>query len=53
MIQTENKTYNVKLVMSDEYIIYATTPEEAEEIARGMFGCNYLIDEVIVSEEQI
>lgn len=53
MDQTENKTYNVKLVMSDEYIIHADTPEKAEEIARDMFGCNYLIDEVVVSEEQI
>ena len=47
------KTYNVKLVMSDEYTIRAHTPEEAEEIARDKFGCNYLIDGVVVSEEAI
>ena len=45
------KTYNVKLIMSDEYTIKAYTPEEADEIARDMFGCDYLIDGVIITEE--
>ena len=43
-------TYKVKLVMSDEYIIEAHSKEEAEQIARGMFGNDYLIDDVIVVE---
>ena len=43
-------TYKVKLVMSDEYTIEAHSKKEAEQIARGMFGNDYLIDEVIVTE---
>ena len=43
-------TYKVKLVMSDEYIIEAHSKEEAEHIARGMFGNDYLIDDVIITE---
>jgi len=46
----EKKTYDVKLLMSDEYFIEASSPEEAEKIARDKFGCNYFIDEVIVTE---
>ena len=43
-------TYKVKLVMSDEYTIEAHSKEEAEQIARGMFGNDYLIDDVIITE---
>ena len=43
-------TYKVKLVMSDEYVVKAHSKEEAEQIARGMFGNDYLIDDVIVVE---
>ena len=43
-------TYKVKLVMSDEYTIEAHNKEEAEQIARGMFGNDYLIDDVIITE---
>ena len=43
-------TYKVKFVMSDEYTIEAHSKEEAEQIARGMFGNDYLIDDVIIKE---
>ena len=43
-------TYKVKLVMSDEYVVKAHSKEEAEQIARGMFGNDYLIDDVIITE---
>ena len=43
-------TYKVKLVMSDECVVKAHSKEEAEQIARGMFGNDYLIDDVIVVE---
>ena len=43
-------TYKVKLVMSDEYIIETHNKGEAEQIARGMFGNDYLIDDVIITE---
>ena len=43
-------TYKVKLVMSDEYIIEAHNKGEAEQIAREKFGCDYLIDDVIITE---
>jgi len=42
------KKYIVKLIMSDEYIIHAETPEEAKEKAVEKFGNGYLIDEVEV-----
>lgn len=42
--------YKVKLIMSDEYIIEANNPKEAEEVARDKFGCNYFIDYVEVTE---
>ena len=45
-------TYKVKLVMSDEYIVEAHSKEEAEQIARGMFGNDYLIDDVIITEKE-
>lgn len=45
--------YHVKLVMSDEYDIEAATPEQAEQIARDRFGCNYFIDDVEVKLEEI
>ena len=45
-------TYKVKLVMSDEYTIKAYSKEEAEQIARGMFGNDYLIDDVIITERR-
>lgn len=44
------KTYSVKLIMSDEYTIEAHNPEEAEQMAREKFGNDYLIDNVIVEE---
>ena len=43
-------TYKVKLVMSDECVVKAHSKEEAEQIARGMFGNDYLIDDVIIAE---
>ena len=43
-------TYKVKLVMSDECVVKAHSKEEAEQIARGMFGNDYLIDDVIITE---
>ena len=43
-------TYNVKLVMSDEYTIEAHSKEEAEQIARDKFGNDYLIDDVVITE---
>lgn len=45
-------TYTVKLLMSDEYTLEAHSREEAEQIARGKFGNDYLIDDVIVTEKQ-
>lgn len=42
--------YNVRLNMSEEYIIEAQNQEEAEKIARGKFGNEYLIDDVEVKE---
>lgn len=42
--------YKVELIMSEEYIINAESKEEAEQIARGMFGNDYLIDDVIITE---
>ena len=47
---SDNKTYEVKLVMSEEYTIDAQNSEEAEKIARDKFGCDYYIDEIIVKE---
>lgn len=46
----KGKKYKVKLVMSEEYTIEADNPNEAEEIARAKLGCDYLIDDVIVTE---
>ena len=46
------KTYHVKLIMSEEYIINADSEEEAEKEARDIFGCNYYIDEVEVTEKK-
>ena len=46
----KGKKYKVNLVMSDEYIIEAHSPAEAEEIAREKFGNDYLIDNVIIKE---
>ena len=46
-------TYKVKLVMSDEYIIEAHNKGEAEQTARELFGNNYLIDDVIVTESEV
>lgn len=46
----KGKKYKVKLIMSDEYIIEAHNPEEAERIARDRFGCDYLIDETVIEE---
>lgn len=42
--------YRVKLIMSEEYIIEAENPEDAEVAARDKFGNNYLIDGVEVTE---
>ena len=42
--------YKVELIMSEEYIINAESKEEAEQKARGRFGCNYYIDNVKVTE---
>lgn len=42
--------YKVKLIMSDEYIVNAESEEEAEKKAREQFGCDYLIDDVEVTE---
>lgn len=42
--------YKVKLIMSDEFIINAESEEEAEKKAREKFGCDYYIDDVIVSK---
>lgn len=44
------KEYKVKLIMSEEYIIKAESEAEAEQIARGDFGCNYYIDDVEITE---
>ena len=46
----KDKKYHVKLVMSEEYFLKASNSEEAEKIARDRFGCDYYIDEVIVTE---
>ena len=35
---------------SKSYEIEANSKEEAEKIARGMFGNDYLIDDVIITE---
>lgn len=43
------KTYEVKFCMSDTYNIEASTPEDAERIARAKMGMNHLIDTVEVS----
>lgn len=40
--------YKVKLIMSEEYRINATSKEEAEQLAREKFGCDYYIDRVEV-----
>ena len=42
--------YNVKLIMSDEFIINAESEEDAEKKAREKFGCDYYIDEVEVTK---
>ena len=42
--------YKVKLVTTNEYAVKAHSKEEAEQIARGMFGNDYLIDDVIITE---
>lgn len=44
-------TYKVKLIMSEEYTIEADNPEEAEAIARGKFGNDYLIDDVEITKD--
>ena len=46
----KGKTYRVKFVMSDEFMVKASNPEEAERLARDKFGCDYLIDEVVIEE---
>jgi hypothetical protein len=46
------KTFNVKLVMSEEYTIEADNKNDAEQIAKEKFGGNYLIDDVIVTERK-
>lgn len=38
--------YEVKLIMSDIYVVNAESEEEAEQIARAQFGNDYLIDDV-------
>lgn len=45
--------YTVKLIMSEEYTIKASSPEEAEKIARDKLGCNYYIDDVIVQKSKV
>lgn len=42
--------YKVKLLMSDEYVVNAESEEEAEKKAREKFGCDYLIDNVEITE---
>lgn len=42
----KGKKYKVKL----EYTIEADNPNEAEKIARGKLGCDYLIDDVVITE---
>lgn len=49
----EINKYHVKLIMSDEYDVEAATPDQAEQIARDRFGCNYFIDEIEVKLEEI
>ena len=44
------KRYKVTLIMSEDYIIEANNPEDAEAVARDKFGNNYLIDDVEVEE---
>ena len=44
------KEYKVKLIMSEEYIINASSSEEAEQKARNKFGCDYYIDEIEIME---
>ena len=43
------KTYEVKFCMSDTYNIEASTPEDAERIARVKMGMNHPIDSVEVT----
>ena len=38
--------YEVKLIMSDIYVVNAESEEEAERITRENFGNDYLIDDV-------
>ena len=38
--------YEVKLIMSDIYVVNAESEEEAEKKAREKFGNDYLIDEM-------
>ena len=47
---TKQKEYHVTLKCSEEYNLTATDKEEAEKFAREKFGCNYLIDDIIVQE---
>lgn len=47
-----SKNYHVTLKCSEEYDIKTCSTEEAERIAREQFGCDYLIDDVIVREEE-
>ena len=48
----KGKKYKVKFIMSDEYIVEANNPQEAEKIAREKFGSDYLIDDVIITEQE-
>lgn len=42
--------YKVKLLMSEEYIIAANSEEEAVKEAKARFGCDYYIDNVLVTQ---
>lgn len=46
----KQKEYHVILKCSEEYNLKATDKEEAEKLAREKFGCDYLVDNVIVQE---
>lgn len=50
VLEKPRRLYGVKLIMSDEHTIKATSPEEAELMARAKFGSSYLIEDVIVEE---
>ena len=44
--------YHAKVKLTYEYDVVATSPEQAEQIVRDRFGCNFIVNEVDIEPEK-